>query len=122
MAASYTSAMRDAPLSYAVESGKQEGTTILRIVGPLTLSNMFALQQDLRGLNAPVLILDMSEVTYMDSAGLGLLMNAYASAENHKRRFLLAGVNARVTTLLQMTKLDGILTIFPSVAAAEESV
>jgi anti-anti-sigma regulatory factor len=49
-------------------------------------------------------------------------MNAYASAENHKRRFLLACVSARVTTLLQMTKLDSVLSIFPSVAAAEESV
>jgi anti-sigma B factor antagonist len=114
--------MHDAPLSYAVEGGSQQGTTVLRIAGPLTLSNMFALQHDLRGLSAPVLILDMSEVSYMDSAGLGLLMNAYASAENHKRRFLLACVTERVTTLLQMTKLDSVLSIFPSVAAAEESI
>ena len=114
--------MQDAPLSYTAGEGRQAGTTVLKLVGPLTLSNMFAFQNYLRSLHAPALIFDMSEVGYIDSAGLGLLMNGYVSAENNHRKFLLASVNPRVMALLQMTKLDGILKTFPSVEAAESAV
>ncbi|HEX4154226.1 MAG TPA: STAS domain-containing protein [Acidobacteriaceae bacterium] len=114
--------MHEAPLSYTARDGVRAGTTILKLTGPLTLSNMFAFQNDLRSMNSPVLILDMSDVVYMDSAGLGLLMNGYVSAENHQRKFLLAAVNDRISALLQMTKVDRILPVFPSVEAAEDSI
>ena len=42
----------------------------------------------------------------MDSAGLGLLMNYYVSAEGHGRKLLLAGANERIVSLMQMTKVD----------------
>jgi anti-anti-sigma factor len=51
-----------------------------------------------------VLILDMTESPYMDSAGLGLLMNYYVSAEKNGRKLLLAGTNQRIQALLQMTR------------------
>ncbi len=69
-----------------------------------------------------VLILDMHEVPYMDSAGLGLIMNYYVAAADHGRRFLLAGVNERVKALFEMTRVQGVLTSFPTVEAAEESL
>jgi anti-sigma B factor antagonist len=114
--------MHEAPLSYTVHDGTRAGTTILKLAGPLTLTNMFSFQNDLRSMTSPVLILDMSEVAYMDSAGLGLLMNGYVSAENHQRRFLLAAVNDRVVALLQMTRVDRVLPVFASVQAAEDSI
>jgi anti-anti-sigma factor len=113
--------MRDAPLSHTTETGSREGTTVLKLVGPLTLFNMFGIQNELRAMNPPLLILDLSEVPYMDSAGLGLLMNVHVSAENGGRKFLLANVNERVGALLSMTKVDSVLAIFPSTEAAEAS-
>jgi anti-sigma B factor antagonist len=64
----------------------------------------------------------MSETTYIDSAGLGLIMNYYVAATDHGRKLLLAGVNERVKALLEMTRVQGVLTTFPSVAAAEASL
>jgi len=69
-----------------------------------------------------VLIIDFSETPYMDSAGLGLVMNSYVSAKDHGRRLLLAGVNDRVVELFKMTRVQGVLTSFPTVEAAESSV
>ncbi len=66
-----------------------------------------------------VMILDMSDVPYMDSAGLGLIMNYYVSATDHGRKLMLAGVNERVTELFKMTRVSGVLTSFPTVEAAE---
>jgi anti-anti-sigma factor len=114
--------MRDDPLSYSFTAGRTDGTTILKLDGPLTLSTMFGLQDDLRATTAQVLILDLSGTPYMDSAGLGLVMNYYVSAQNHGRKLLLAGVNERVASLLEMTKVQDVLTSFPSVGEAEASL
>ena len=95
---------------------------MLSLNGPLTLSNMFEFQNWLRGLSAEVLILDLSGLSYMDSAGLGLLMNGYVSAERRGHKFLLSSVSERVGALLQMTKVDQVLKSYPTVQAAEESL
>ena len=69
-----------------------------------------------------VLIVDLSDSPYMDSAGLGLLMNYYVSAQNHGRQILLACVNERIAALLELTKVHGVLKSFPTVEAAETSL
>ncbi len=113
--------MRDAPLTATSLPGESEGTTILRLAGPFTLENMFGFQNEFRAMRPPVLILDMSDVPYMDSAGLGVLTNAHVSAENSGRTFYLAGLSDRLTTLLHLTKLDGVLKVFPSAGEAERA-
>ena len=114
--------MHDAPLHYSARAGEQPGTMILTLAGPLTLANLFALQTELRALQAKVLILDMGQTDYMDSAGLGLIMNAYTHAQNAGGKLLLAGVNDRVATLFALTRVDGVLSLYPSVEAAESSL
>jgi anti-anti-sigma factor len=114
--------MRDEPLTYSFTAGKRDGTMILKLIGPLTISTMFGFQDEFRAATPQVMILDMSETTYMDSAGLGLIMNYYVSAMDHGRKLLLAGVNERVKALLEMTRVQGVLTTFPSADAAEASL
>ncbi len=114
--------MRDAPLTATPLSGERDGTTVLRLSGPFTLENMFAFQNEFRAMRPPVLIVDMTDVPYMDSAGLGVLTNAHVSAENGGRLFCLAGLNDRVMTLLHLTRLDGVLKLFPSAEEAERSL
>jgi anti-sigma B factor antagonist len=58
----------------------------------------------------------------MDSAGLGLLMNTYVSAEKNGRTLLLAGANERINALLQTTKVHLILKNYRTAADAEASV
>jgi anti-anti-sigma factor len=114
--------MRDEPLVYTSAAGQRDGTVIMKLAGPLTLTTMFALQTELRSIKPAVLILDLTETPYMDSAGLGLIMNYYVSAGNGARKLLLAGVNDRIMALLDMTKVREILQSFPTVAAAEASL
>jgi len=109
-------------MTYSYTPGKGDGTMILKLVGPLTLSTMFGFQNEFRAKNPQVLILDFSETPYMDSAGLGLVMNYYVAAQDHGRKLLLAGVNERVVELFKMTRVQGVLTSFPSVAEAEASL
>jgi anti-sigma B factor antagonist len=113
--------MSDKTLTYTTSNGAKDGTVILTLEGPLTLSNMFAFQGQFRAMKPACLILDMSGVPYMDSAGLGLLTNYFVAAQGDGRKFLLACVNERILSLLEMTKVDQILKMYPSVGAAEEA-
>ncbi len=114
--------MLDEPLTHSFTPGKSEGTTILKLSGPLTLSSIFGFQNEFRSHSPQVMIVDLSESPYMDSAGLGLLMNYYVSAESHGRKLLLAGVNERIISLLEMTKVHKVLKTFPNIEAAESSL
>jgi len=114
--------MRDEPLTYSYTQGKTDGTMVLKLVGPLTLSTIFGFQNELRSMTPQVLILDFSETPYMDSAGLGLVMNSYVSAQDHGRKLLLAGVNERVSELFKMTRVHGVLVSFATVETAEASL
>ena len=113
------SIMRDEPLTYSFSQGRSDGTTVLKLVGPLTLSTMFGFQNEFRAATPQVMIVDLSETTYMDSAGLGLLMNYYVAAADHGRKLLVCGANERVYALFEMTRVQGVLQSFPSVEAAE---
>lgn len=110
--------MLDKELSYTVSDGAKEGTVILKLEGPFTLSNMFQLQADLRTMTPPCLIMDLAGVPYMDSAGLGVIMNYFVSAQKGGRKFFLTGVDNRVRALLEMTKVDTILRLCNSIEAA----
>jgi anti-anti-sigma factor len=114
--------MRELPLTVTAAPGSGEGVTILELHGPLTLQNTFDFQQDLAQHKPAVLILDLTDSPYMDSAGLGLLMNCYVSAEKNGRKLLLAGANERIHALLQMTRVHLILKNYATAADAEASV
>lgn len=94
----------------------------MKLSGPLTISTMFGFQDELRTKTPAALIVDLSETPYMDSAGLGLLMNTFVSAQSHGRKLLLAGANERILALFEMTKVKGVLPDFPTVEAAEASL
>jgi anti-anti-sigma factor len=114
--------MRDEPLTYNFSQGKSDRTTVLKLVGPLTISTMFGFQNEFRAATPQAMIVDLSETTYMDSAGLGLIMNYYVAAADHGRKLLLAGINDRIKALMEVTKVLGLLQRFPSVEAAEASL
>ena len=106
-------------MSYSFSDSSRPGITILRLEGPFILNNMFQLQAEMRSLKLPCLIMDLSAVPFMDSAGLGVIMNSFVSAQSGGRKFFLVGVNDRIKALLEMTKVDAVLQMADSVDAAE---
>jgi anti-anti-sigma factor len=111
----------DGPMSYSRCNGTREGVVIMTLDGPLTLRNIFAFQKDLAIDPPQVLIFDLSKVEYMDSAGIGVLINYYVAAQKHGRRMTLVGANKRLDALLEMTKVKELLKNHPTVEAAEAS-
>src|SRR5688500_18221177 len=65
------------------------------------------------------LVLDLSGVSYVDSAGLGELVQAYATKKNRGGALKLHGLGKRLRDLLVVTKL---LTVFDTYETEAEAV
>ena len=114
--------MNDAPLTYSSSELERPGVVVMKLIGPLTLRNMFELQSELATNKPPMMVFDLSSVPYMDSAGIGVLINYYVSAEKGGRRMALAGANERIHALLVLTKVQGLLRSFVTVDEAAAAV
>lgn len=111
--------LTDSPLTFDRKEGKNPGTQVFSLSGPLTLRNLFELQNQLRSATPPALtIIDISGVPYMDSAGMGLVMNHYVRCTTRGARLVVAGANNRVMDLFRVTKVD---TVLPLAATVEEA-
>jgi anti-sigma B factor antagonist len=110
----------DAPLTIEQIPGTVPGATIFRISGPITLRNLFDFQAKLRaGELPPLTILDLSGVPYMDSAGMGAVINHYTHCTGKGARMVAVGVSDRVMELFKMTRVDAIIPMAKTVEAAE---
>ncbi len=86
---------------------------VLTLSGPLTASNSAVFQNAMRREEpADMVILDLSEVPYVDSAGLGLLVSAYVSRQKAGRKMILSGINPRVQRLFEVTRVADLFLIF----------
>ena len=95
---------------------------VLRLKGPLTAENLVDFQNAMRRESAPTMILDLSDVPYIDSAGLGSLVGAYISGHKSGRRIALTGVNERVLHLFEITRVEQLFLIFPNLWDAIEAL
>jgi anti-sigma B factor antagonist len=113
--------MRDEALTIETLPSSRSDAIVLELSGPITLSSLFPLKDTLGTVTQHLTILDVSQVPYIDSAGLGTVLMFYVSAQKNGRKLALAGVTERVLSLIRMTRVDTVLSMFPSVEAAEQS-
>lgn len=67
---------------------------------------------------APAVVLDLSRLTFLDCAGLGVLVTASRRATSQGTVLALAAPRPAVARLLRITGLERHFTIFPTVAKA----
>lgn len=91
-----------------------------RIMYPLLQEFSAAVAGLLAGGDRKVLI-DLSKVTYVDSATIGCLMDLYRQTSAAGGVLRLAGVQKRVETMLTMTGAHNFLKMFPDEASAVQS-
>ena len=64
------------------------------------------------------LVLDLSQATYIDSTGLGVLLSAAKRAELLEGRIVIVNVDAQIARIFEITGLETILAIVPTRTAA----
>jgi anti-anti-sigma factor len=109
---------------FKIEStlGSRAGVRVLRLSGAFTLQALFDFQSIVRGLSDPVLIVDLTEVPYMDSASLGALMTVHTTSQRNKRLYALVGATERVRTLFHVAGVDRILVTYPTLEGAQDAL
>jgi len=80
--------------------------TIIRCVGKLTNTTAEVLRSTVHLLPATKrLVLDLKDLTYLDSFGLGVLVSAYLSARREDCQLRLVNVNQQVQQVIRITNL-----------------
>jgi anti-sigma B factor antagonist len=106
-------------LAVEVAPGKADGTRVVHVKGPVLLTNFFALKTELEKEHTPVTILDLSGVEFMDSAGMGAIINYYVSSQRRGTKLIAAGANYRVVELFKLTHVDSLIPMTATVEEAE---
>jgi anti-sigma B factor antagonist len=114
--------MNDAPLKIEIKDGSSANVKIVEFDGPVTLNNIFHIKDHLKQVETPVVILDLTKVNYMDSAGIGVMINAHVSTEKRGAKLGLVGVGERPKAVMEVTRVLNVFHIFGSIAEAEKEL
>jgi anti-sigma B factor antagonist len=105
------------PLSATIEK-LPEAIAVVTLQGPMTLGSSLKLID--AQINTAIaegvshMIIDLTGVDYVDSAGLGMLMYTYGTLNEKDGSLRLCGIASRVMSLLKLTKTDAVLSIDPT--------
>jgi anti-sigma B factor antagonist len=108
-----------------IEQRSVGGVIVVDVTGKITLGESTEILKD--KVNSLVnqghtdLVLNLAGVSYMDSAGLGVMMAAYATAKRQGGNVKLLSLTKRITDLLSITKLSTIFETFDSETEAVAS-
>ena len=64
------------------------------------------------------LVIDLTRVTYVDSSGLAVLIEAMQNVEKYGGKFAIVGVQKMVRSIFEIARLDQVFRIYPDVDAA----
>jgi anti-anti-sigma factor len=133
MTISHAQLWKGTPFSIERKEGKASGTIIFRLCGPFTARDMYGSLtpvglrnmldfQSMPSEQPPVVnILDLTDVPYMDSAGLGIVVGHYVSCHRKGIRLIAAGVGPRVRELFKITRVDTTIPMTTRLEDAEQN-
>ena len=85
--------------------------TLIRCIGKLTYKSCEVLRSTVRGLlpQTKRLVLDLKDMTYLDSFGLGVLVGVYLSAKRQDCQLRLINVDQQAQNIIRITNLTYLL-------------
>ena len=89
---------------------------ILRLSGPLILTTLPDFQSKVWTVQSNNLVLDLTDVPYIDSAGIGALVGTYVRHQRDESGVSLVGVNDRVHAALKIAHIEPFFRFFDSLA------
>jgi anti-sigma B factor antagonist len=102
-------------MALTIASREVNGVTVLDLSGRITLGEgSVQLRDAIRGLiskGQKNILLNMADVNYIDSSGLGELVSAFTTAKNQQADVKLLNLTKKVHDLLQLTKLYTVFDI-----------
>ena len=100
---------------------RQHQPNVLPLEGDIDLHVSPAVRESLNAIikkKPERIVIDLSRVTYIDSAGMAALILAMQEVEAYGGKFILTGLSETIRSIFETSRLDGIFRIFPDVDAA----
>lgn len=109
-------------MTMKVSSRQVDGVTILDLSGRITLGEgsvqLRDAVRDLLAKGQKHILLNLGDVNYIDSSGIGELVSAYTTARNQGGELKLLNLTKKVHDLLQITKLYTVFDVKDDEASA----
>lgn len=107
---------------YKLELEKQpssnESLAIYKATGKLSLETVNEFITKMRAENAGYLVLDLSGVSFLDSAGVGALVSLFVSRRNQGKVFALAALSKQSSAVVTVAGLQNLLPVYRTVEEA----
>jgi anti-sigma B factor antagonist len=103
------------------ESAPTTGPTVLPLEGEIDLHvspRIAAALTEMIATKPSRLVVDLTRVSYVDSSGLAVLIEAMQNVEKYGGTFALAGLQETVRSIFEIARLDQVFRIFPDLNAA----
>jgi anti-sigma B factor antagonist len=100
-------------------------TIIVKLPADLSGKEVTILMRQLKPalkLDQPSVIVDMSQVRHINTKGLDLLLHCMRTIARRDGALKLAGISPQAATVLELTRMDRVFNMFPSVADAVASI
>jgi anti-sigma B factor antagonist len=100
----------------------ESGVLLLKLSGTITMGSQlqsfeWAVEEETKKNNNRIVV-DLSQITYLDSAGVGVLVGCHGVAKNSGGAMRLAGPTDRVKAIFKLTGLEKVLHIDATLDAA----
>ncbi len=108
-----------------IEIREQDGVTVVACQGRLVLSEettQFGNQVRALLEQKPMIVMDLSGLTYADSSGIGTLMGLFVAARGRSGEIKFAQPSDRIAKVLKSMQLVGVLGMYPHVDDAVRSL
>jgi anti-anti-sigma factor len=105
-----------------VRTGEHPASVIVSIQGPLVLDHLIEIQNICMHRVEPVLIFDLRQLSYLDSAAIGFLVHAYVTRVKTGKTLALAGVSGNAKKILDLANVSSLFGMFPCPEDAEAAL
>jgi len=112
--------MQPVKLDVRVEDSGNGTPSVAKLDGKLVLETVSGFLQTLRSQVSPSLVMDMSGVSFLDSAGVGALVQLFVHRRNQGQKFALAALTQQGMAVIEVSGLLKLLPVFASVSEAAE--
>jgi len=112
-------------VDFSVSQRTVDGYPVLAVRGEVDVYSAPALNDGLNALldsGAEAVVVDLTQVAFLDSTGLGVLVAARTTARDAGSALPIVCDHARILKLFKITGLDSVFEIHPSVDAAVQSL
>src|SRR2546423_1905697 len=95
---------------------QKEQPNVLPLEGEIDLHVSPEVAESLRTITAnkpKQVVVDLTKVTYLDSSGLAVLINAMQDVKKYGGKLTLSGINTNVRSIFEMARLDQFFLIDP---------